>query len=140
MIMRAVFGTYFMIEEALVVASLLTDGGFDVSVDNYGHATIDPMMIPALGGIRLSLPAAQFHEARSYVADMIHSSQGRLELEFGIPLPAAIAEHFRWRTWIMAVLSVPTPVLMTGLALIWGLRTRKLEALADDNQGKASSS
>ena len=94
----------------------------------------------AIRSYYVSLPAAQFLEARSYVADMIHSSQDRLELEFGAPLPAAIAEHIRWRTWIMAVLSVPAPILMTGLALIWELRTRKLKALADDNQGKASSS
>ena len=137
---RSVFGTYFMIEEALVVASLLADGGFDVSVDNYGHATINPMIIPTLGGIRLSLPAAQLTDARIYLMEMVQSSQARLEQEFNERLPATMPERVRWRAWVMAVISLPALVLAIGLALIWIRRRRKLNSITEDILEKASPS
>lgn len=134
---RSPFGTYLMMEEALVVASVLSDGGFDATVDNYCHASVNPFYIPALGGIRISVPTHQLHNAQQYLHDMQMTAEIRLEEALQEQVFYFIPERIRWGAWTMAVMSLGPLVISTGIALIWLLQTRKVDKYAEDISGKA---
>ena len=51
-------------EAALVLTNFLQFHGFDASLDNAGHASLDWGSVPAFGGIAVRMPRAQVDAAR----------------------------------------------------------------------------
>ncbi|WP_375209256.1 hypothetical protein [Hyphomonas jannaschiana] len=116
---QSTFGTYLMMEEALIVASLLTDGGFNATLDNYGHTSINPFYIPALGGIGISIPTRQLQAAREYVRNMKDTAAVRLEEALQEPVLYVVPKRIRWRAWAMVLISLDPLIILVGMALIW---------------------
>ena len=67
----AVLRNYGRVEEALIVCAALQYAGFDASIDNYNHATVNWLLVPALGGIPVRLPTSQLEDAKAYLREMV---------------------------------------------------------------------
>jgi hypothetical protein len=98
----AILQNYGRIEEALVVCAALQDAGFDAAIDNFNHATVNWLMVPALGGIPVRLPASQLLDARAYLDELVSSVEDRLGEAAGAS-PEPILRKY-WRARIVAFL------------------------------------
>lgn len=93
----AVLRNYGQVEEALIVYAALQAAGFDVSIDNYNHASLDWLIVPALGGIPVRLPASQLEDARAYLQDMVDTAEIRLAEATGEQLVPVRKKYWRAR-------------------------------------------
>jgi hypothetical protein len=98
----AVLRNYGQVEEALIVCAALQSAGFDASIDNYNHATVNWLLVPALGGIPVRLPASQLEDAKAYPGEMVESAEDRLVEATGEG-PDPVQRNY-WRAWAVAVL------------------------------------
>ena len=73
----AVLRNYGRVEEALIVCAALQYAGFDASIDNYNHATVNWLLVPALGGIPVRLPTSQLEDAKAYLREMVETAEER---------------------------------------------------------------
>jgi len=71
------------LEEALVVDSLLQDGGFLSSTPMRYHAQNDWGTVPAFNGTPVFIPEAELHEAGAYLIEMRATAKERLEGALG---------------------------------------------------------
>lgn len=100
------------VEEALVVDSLLKDGGFLSSVGEYHIGTIQWDTIAAFGGISVWIPEDEMFRAGQYLIEMQASAQERLRHIFGDIDPSPL--KLRWgRAWSMIF------IYFGGSVLIW---------------------
>lgn len=75
---RVKFDTYLLMEEALIVHAALLNGGFDATIDNYHHASMDWGSIIALGGITIRVPEKELWRATTYLKQLEQSAEERL--------------------------------------------------------------
>ena len=91
------------LEEALVVSTLLTDGGFYNSIGEYHVASLQWDAIAAFGGVTIWVPEADLMDAGYYLLDMRASAVQRLTEVFG-PIDNRPLE-MRWgRAWSMLII------------------------------------
>ncbi|WP_290496224.1 hypothetical protein [Hyphomonas sp. UBA4494] len=98
----AVLRNYRRVEEALIVCAALQYAEFDASIDNYNHATVNWLLVPALGGIPVRLPASQLEDAKAYLREMVETAEDRLVEATG-EAPDPVRRKY-WRAWAVAAL------------------------------------
>ena len=98
----AVLRNYGRVEEALIVCAALQYAGFDASIDNYNHATVNWLLVPALGGIPVRLPTSQLEDAKAYLREMVETAEDRLVDATG-EAPDPVRRKY-WRAWAVAAL------------------------------------
>lgn len=70
-------------EEAVVVASLLQDAGFQASLYDWNFSTVYWGVNSALGGVGIAVPAKQALGAGRYMMEAVETADERLSGEFG---------------------------------------------------------
>jgi len=91
------------IEEALIVSSLLQDGGFYHSLGEYYVSNVQWDALAAFGGVSIWMPESELLPAGQYLLDMRKSAADRLEVEFGAFDTAPL--KLRWgRAWSMLII------------------------------------
>ena len=70
-------------EEAAVITSALQAGGYSPSISNFHHAVNNWLLVPALGGVHIYLPAQEYESAKAYLRELHASAAKTLEAEFG---------------------------------------------------------
>ena len=98
-----VFRRCATLEEALIVASLLRDGGFYCSLGEYHIGSLQWDIVAAIGGVSVWVRQSQLLEAGQYLLDMRASAEARLSEEFG-PIDTTPLK-LRWgRAWTMLII------------------------------------
>ena len=98
----AVLRNYGRVEEALIVRAALQYAGFDASIHNYNHSTVNWLLVPALGGIPVRLPTSQLEDAKAYLREMVETAEDRLVEATG-EAPDPVRRKY-WRAWAVAAL------------------------------------
>ena len=101
------------VEEAVVVWSLLRDGGFQATMDNWHYACLDWAAVQALGGIHIRVPDYELIPAAEYLIESISTADERLADAVGAE-PYAPLPQKRWKAWSMLFL-----YLGGGIFFIW---------------------
>ena len=70
--------------------------------DNYNHATVNWLLVPALGGIPVRLPTSQLEDAKAYLREMVETAEDRLVEATG-EAPDPVRRKY-WRAWAVAAL------------------------------------
>lgn len=100
------------LEEALVVNSLLQDGGFYSHVGEYHISHMQWDVIAAFGGVTVWVRRTELQEAKAYVLDMRRTADERLKAELQDYDDGPL--KLRWgRAWSMIFLH------LGGAALLW---------------------
>ena len=110
----AVLRNYGQVEEALIVCAALQDAGFEASIDNYNHASVNWLIVPALGGIPVRLPVSQLEDARAYLQEMVDTAANRLAEATGEE-PVPVRKKY-WRAWAVAAVLITDWLL---LFILW---------------------
>ena len=103
-------------ESALVLVNFLQTQGFDASLDNFSHATLDWSIIPALGGIAVRIPRAQVEAARSAVREAFEAASQDPEFSEVVPR----RRSYRWLGWSMIAVWLGLAQVVLGL-LLYGM-------------------
>lgn len=102
------------IESALVLTNFLQFHGFDASIDNAAHASVDWSIIPALGGITVRLPRAQVDEAKSLLRRALRDARGNPEMAE----PSHLRPDWKKRFLAWSMLGFYTGVLPVAVAIL----------------------
>ncbi|WP_084418559.1 putative signal transducing protein [Henriciella litoralis] len=105
--------------EAVIVNGLLQAHGIPSSIDNYYHATNQWWYIPALGGVAVSVPQANFDEARQLIID--HAAMGPElieEIDGPYEEPRRYGVFAIWFMLLDYTLQIPTMLLSVLLGSI----------------------
>jgi hypothetical protein len=73
------------VEEAVVVNSMLRDGGFESRLEDWNIASTYWLYVTAFGGVRISVPRSQLISASKYMFEMERTAEQRLIEELGPP-------------------------------------------------------
>ncbi|HIG21481.1 MAG TPA: hypothetical protein EYG02_05010 [Henriciella marina] len=93
--------------EALITVSFLQSRGVEASLDNYHHAAVNWLIVPALNGIGVSVPARDIEVAKQEIVDAISADKNDFELEYGAyETPPPVSKLPVWCFWA-AILGVP---------------------------------
>lgn len=90
--------------EANICCGLLKANGFDASIDNAHHAAQDWMVVPALGGVAIRLPASQQQPAMDCIVEIATAADSILTEEFG-PYDPPVKRR-RVAIWTMILIQI----------------------------------
>ena len=113
------------VNEALIVAELLRDGGFEASIDNYYHASLDWWSISAFGGVYVRVPEGQLIDAGQYMIEAVQTADERVEASTGqIFEPIEKTRHVTAWSMLFLYTGVAYFILtLVGMAIAWFLET-----------------
>ena len=98
------------VNEAVIVTALLRDGGFEATIDNYQHASLNWGMIPALGGVYVRVPHVQLMDAGLYMIDAVSSAHQRFDETTDEVFMAADKRRYL-RAWFILLIWSGFPIL-----------------------------
>lgn len=104
--------------EALITASFLKSRGVEASLDNYHHAAVNWLIVPALNGIGVSVPARDIEAAKQEIIDAISADKNDFELEYGAyETPPPVSKLPVWCFWA-GMSSIPWLIYSILVALL----------------------
>ena len=93
--------------EALINVSFLQSRGIEASLDNYHHAAVNWLIVPALNGIGVSVPASDVEAAKQAIVDAMSADTQEFETLYGAyEAPAPVSKWPVWLFWA-SILGIP---------------------------------